>query len=113
MLNIPIVNKYNHKKQDLLSATGLFAIFVTYNSGGGTMHYTLKDHQGNLTATIHGSTVERLWYDDNNSLKGESRNEKYHKKYHPHNSSGGYNHPAASGMPRRMPKAESFSQGKC
>ena len=80
MLNIPIVNKYNHKKQDLLSATGLFAIFVTYNSGGGTMHYTLKDHQGNLTATIHGSTVERLWYDDNNSLKGESRNEKYHKK---------------------------------
>ncbi len=51
MLNIPIVNKYNHKKQDLLSATGLFAIFVTYNSGGGTMHYTLKDHQG--MTTIH------------------------------------------------------------
>ena len=31
------------------------------------MHYTLKDHQGNLTATISGNTVERLWYDDNNS----------------------------------------------
>ena len=57
------------------------------------MHYTLKDHQGNLTATIHGNSMERLRYDDNNSLKGESRNEKYHKKYHPHNSSGGYNHP--------------------
>ena len=27
------------------------------------MHYTLKDHQGNLTATIHGNTVERLSYD--------------------------------------------------
>ena len=39
------------------------------------MYYTLKDHQGNLIATIHGNTVERLWYDDNNSLKGESRNE--------------------------------------
>ncbi len=87
MLNIPIVNKYNHKKQDLLSATGLFAIFVTYNSGGGTMHYTLKDR--------------------------ESRNEKYHKKYHPHNSSGGYNHPAAGGMPRREPNEESFPKGKC
>ena len=31
-----------------------------------------KDYQGNLTATISGNTVERLWYDDNNSLKGES-----------------------------------------
>ena len=31
------------------------------------MHYTLKDHQGNLPATISGNTVERLWYDDNNS----------------------------------------------
>ena len=30
------------------------------------MHYTLKDHQGNLTATIHGNTVERLWHDNNN-----------------------------------------------
>ena len=27
------------------------------------MHYTLKDHQGNLTATISGNTVERLSYD--------------------------------------------------
>ena len=31
---------------------------------GETMHYTLKDHQGSLTATVHGSTVEqRLSYD--------------------------------------------------
>ena len=28
-----------------------------------TVHYTLKDHQGNLTATISGNTVERLSYD--------------------------------------------------
>jgi RHS repeat-associated protein len=27
------------------------------------MHYNLKDHQGNLTATIQGNTVERLSYD--------------------------------------------------
>jgi len=27
------------------------------------MYYTLKDHQGSLTATVHGSTVERLSYD--------------------------------------------------
>ena len=27
------------------------------------MHYTLKDHQGGLTATIHGNAVERLSYD--------------------------------------------------
>ena len=27
------------------------------------MHYTLKDHQGNLTATIHGNSMERLSYD--------------------------------------------------
>ncbi|MBR1515085.1 MAG: hypothetical protein IJ622_12470 [Bacteroidales bacterium] len=60
---------------------------------------TLKDHQGNLTATIHGNTVERLWYDDNNSLIGESRVEKYHKNYHPFSSSGGYSRPAAGGMP--------------
>ncbi len=26
-------------------------------------HYTLKDHQGNLTATVHGNAVERLGYD--------------------------------------------------
>jgi hypothetical protein len=30
------------------------------------MHYTLKDHQGNLTATIHGNSMERLRYDNNN-----------------------------------------------
>ena len=24
------------------------------------MHYTLKDHQGNQTATIHGNTMERM-----------------------------------------------------
>ena len=27
------------------------------------MHYNLKDHQGSLTATVHGNTVERLSYD--------------------------------------------------
>ena len=27
------------------------------------MYYTLKDHQGSLTATVHGNTVERLSYD--------------------------------------------------
>ena len=27
------------------------------------MHYTLKDHQGNLTATVCGDAVERLSYD--------------------------------------------------
>jgi hypothetical protein len=63
------------------------------------MYYTLKDHQGNLIATMHGNTVERLWYDDNNSLKGESRNEKHHKHYHPCSSSGGFGRPAAGGMP--------------
>ena len=47
----------------LTSSTGLFAIFVTQNGGGETMYYTLKDHQGSLTATVHGSTVERLSYD--------------------------------------------------
>ena len=47
----------------LTSATGLFAIFVTQNNQGGAMHYTLKDHQGSLTATICGNTVERLSYD--------------------------------------------------
>ena len=26
--------------------------FVTQNNQGGAMHYTLKDHQGNLTATV-------------------------------------------------------------
>ena len=47
----------------LTSATGIFAIFVTQNGGGGTMYYTLKDHQGSLAATIHGNNVERLSYD--------------------------------------------------
>ena len=47
----------------MTSSTELFAIFASYNNGGGTMHYTLKDHQGSLTATIHGNTVERLSYD--------------------------------------------------
>jgi len=37
-------------------------MFVKQN-GGGTMYYTLKDHQGNLAATIHGNTVEQLSYD--------------------------------------------------
>ena len=27
------------------------------------MYYTLKDHQGSLMATVHGSTVKRLSYD--------------------------------------------------
>lgn len=27
------------------------------------MYYTLKDHQGSLAATVHGSTVGRLSYD--------------------------------------------------
>ena len=27
------------------------------------MYYTLKDHQGSLTATVHGNTVEQLSYD--------------------------------------------------
>ena len=37
--------------------------YVTQNNQGGAMHYTLKDHQGSLTATVHGNTVERLSYD--------------------------------------------------
>ena len=47
----------------LTAGTGLFAIFVTHNNQESTMHYTLKDHQGSLTATVHGNTVERLSYD--------------------------------------------------
>ena len=47
----------------LTAGTGLFAIFASYNTGGGTMHYTLKDHQGSLAATVCGITVERLSYD--------------------------------------------------
>ena len=36
---------------------------MTQNGGGGTMYYTLKDHQGSLAAAVHGSAVERLSYD--------------------------------------------------
>ena len=49
-------NGVTKKLHYLTSSTGLFAIFVSYNNGGGTMHHTLKDHQGNLTAaTCSGS----------------------------------------------------------
>ena len=75
------------------------------------MHYTLKDHQGNLTATIHGNTVERMLY-DNNTLK-RKRNEKYYKSYYSCSSSGGFGRPAVGGMPRREPNEESFPKGKC
>ena len=47
----------------LTAANGLFAIFVSSSAGGGTMYYTLKDHQGSLAAVVHGNTVERLSYD--------------------------------------------------
>ena len=57
-----MVNEYNYRQHDLPSATGLFAIFVG-TANGGTMHYTLKDHQGSLAAVVHGNTVERLSYD--------------------------------------------------
>ena len=53
----------------MTAETGLFAIFVTNNHGGETMYYTLKDHQGNLTATVCGNTVERLSYDAWGSLR--------------------------------------------
>ena len=56
-------NGITKKLHYLTSSTGLFAIFASYNNGGGTMYYTLKDHQGNLTATVCGNTVERLSYD--------------------------------------------------
>ncbi|MBR1515089.1 MAG: RHS repeat-associated core domain-containing protein [Bacteroidales bacterium] len=56
-------NGVTKKLHYLTSSTGLFAIFASYNNGGGTMHYTLKDHQGNLTATVKGDNVERLSYD--------------------------------------------------
>ncbi len=56
-------NGVTKKLHYLTSSTGLFAIFATQSNGGSTMHYTLKDHQGNLTATIHGNAVERLSYD--------------------------------------------------
>ena len=32
-------------------------------NGTSAMHYTLKDHQGSLTATVCGNAVERLSYD--------------------------------------------------
>lgn len=47
----------------LTAGTGLFAIFATQTNGESAMHYTLKDHQGSLTATICGDAVERLSYD--------------------------------------------------
>ena len=34
-----------------------------FKSETKTLHYILKDHQGNLTATICGNAVERLNYD--------------------------------------------------
>ncbi len=55
-------NGVTKKLHYLTSATGLFAIFVS-TSNGGTMHYTLKDHQGSLAAVVRGNTVERLSYD--------------------------------------------------
>lgn len=56
-------NGVTKKLHYLTSATGLFAIFVSTSNGGGTMHYTLKDHQGSLAAVVRGNTVERLSYD--------------------------------------------------
>ena len=47
----------------LTAGTGLFAIFATQTNGTSAMHYTLKDHQGSLAATICGNAVERLSYD--------------------------------------------------
>ena len=56
-------NGVTKKLHYLTSASGLFAIFVSTSNGGGTMYYTLKDHQGSLAAIVHGSTEERLSYD--------------------------------------------------
>lgn len=56
-------NGVTKKLHYLTSSTGLFAIFAEQTNGASTMHYTLKDHQGNLTATVCGNTVERLSYD--------------------------------------------------
>ncbi|MBR4913042.1 MAG: hypothetical protein IKZ54_09430 [Bacteroidales bacterium] len=47
----------------LTAGTGLFAIFATQTNGTSAMHYTLKDHQGSLAATVGGDAVERLSYD--------------------------------------------------
>lgn len=55
-------NGVTKKLHYLTSATGLFAIFVG-TANGGTMYYTLKDHQGSLAAVVRGNTVERLSYD--------------------------------------------------
>ena len=55
-------NGSTEKIHYITSASGLFAIFVK-SSSSGIMHYTLKDHQGSLAATVHGNTVERLSYD--------------------------------------------------
>jgi len=42
-------------------------VIETNANGKHYLHYTLKDHQGNLTATISGKAVERPWHDNNNS----------------------------------------------
>ena len=55
-------NGVTKKLHYLTSASGIFAIFVGTPTGG-SMYYTLKDHQGSLAATVHGNTVERLSYD--------------------------------------------------
>ncbi|MBR0178310.1 MAG: hypothetical protein IJQ11_12900 [Bacteroidales bacterium] len=47
----------------LTAGSGLFAIFATQTNGASAMHYTLKDHQGSLAATVCGNAVERLSYD--------------------------------------------------
>ena len=56
-------NGVTKKLHYLTAANGIFAIFVSASTGENTMYYTLKDHQGSLTATVHGNTVERLSYD--------------------------------------------------
>ena len=35
-------------------------VSLVVESTASTMHYTLKDHQGSLTATVCGNAVERL-----------------------------------------------------
>ena len=42
---------------------GFVAFFISTSSGGGTMYYTIKDHQGSLAAVVQNNTVERLNYD--------------------------------------------------
>ena len=37
-----------------------------------SIHYILKDHQGNLTATVCGNTMERLWHNNNKRRLHES-----------------------------------------